>query len=60
MPDITMCTNKHCPLKDDCYRFTATPNKEKQSYSWFPYNKIRNKCDYFLNKNKFKYDAKKV
>lgn len=31
MPDITMCDGKGCPLKQNCYRFTAKPN-ERQSY----------------------------
>ena len=34
MPDITMCTNKDCYKKEDCYRFMANPSK-KQSYSYF-------------------------
>ena len=36
MSDITMCDAKSqqglCPLKEDCYRFTATPNPWRQSY----------------------------
>ena len=32
MADITMCTGKDCPLKESCYRYTATPNKFRQSY----------------------------
>ena len=27
MPDITMCQNKECPLKDTCYRHEAKPNE---------------------------------
>ena len=30
--DGTMCDGKECPVKDDCYRFTATPNEYRQSY----------------------------
>lgn len=26
MPAIAMCGNNLCPSKDDCSRFTATPN----------------------------------
>lgn len=48
MPDITMCANKECPLKDSCYRFTAIPNNYRQSYSWFPY--VRDFCDKFIAK----------
>lgn len=31
MPDITMCPGEDCPVRDSCYRFTATPH-ERQSY----------------------------
>jgi hypothetical protein len=34
MPDITMCTNKDCPLSFSCYRFNAEPNY-MQSYQKF-------------------------
>lgn len=38
MPDITMCTghqkftNNICPLRDSCWRHTATPSEYRQSY----------------------------
>lgn len=32
MADITMCGGKECPMKENCYRFTATPNEFRQSY----------------------------
>jgi hypothetical protein len=35
MPDISMCKNIHCPLKETCYRFTAKPSEYIQSYSDF-------------------------
>jgi len=31
MPDITMCEDKECPMKNKCYRFTAVPSM-RQSY----------------------------
>jgi hypothetical protein len=31
MPDITMCEGTGCPVKDECYRFTANPS-DYQSY----------------------------
>lgn len=43
MPDISMCSNKNCPLKDKCYRFTAKPN-ERQAYSDFPGGED---CEYY-------------
>lgn len=35
MPDISMCMNIHCPLKETCYRFTAKPSEYRQAYSDF-------------------------
>jgi hypothetical protein len=46
MPDITMCKNNNCPMKNDCYRYTAIPNAY-QSYSLFEFDK---KCDYFIKR----------
>lgn len=50
MPDITMCANKTCPNRKNCYRFMAIPDKY-QSYSGFIPKLDKNKkwidCDYF-------------
>ena len=35
MPDISMCVNKECTLKETCYRFTAKPSEFRQSYGSF-------------------------
>jgi hypothetical protein len=32
MPDITMCQDDECPLRDTCWRYTATPHPGYQSY----------------------------
>lgn len=32
MADITMCEGKGCTKREECYRFTATPNEYRQSY----------------------------
>jgi len=45
MPDITMCSGANCPLKDECYRYTAEPSKFKQSYFMNPPIKD-GKCEY--------------
>ena len=37
MPDIAMCQNGDCPLREGCYRFTATPDQYRQSYAKFEY-----------------------
>lgn len=39
MPDISMCSNKECPLREGCYRFLATPSEYWQSYCRFEPNK---------------------
>lgn len=76
MPDITCCTGRNdhcensddnagvqgiCPQRDNCYRYTATPNPYRQSYFVVaPFHplydidgeEIRKHCDYFVdNKN---------
>lgn len=35
MPDISMCKNHMCALRQDCYRYTATPNEHWQAYCSF-------------------------
>jgi hypothetical protein len=37
MPDITMCTGTCCTKANRCYRYTAIPNNEYQSYMSSPY-----------------------
>lgn len=34
MPDITMCVNTKCPVREFCYRYRAKPS-EYQSFSIF-------------------------
>lgn len=36
MADITLCTNKLCPLADSCKRISAVPS-DWQSYAFFNY-----------------------
>ena len=49
MPDITKCANKTCPLRDTCYRFTATSSSFRQAYCNFSYDTIEGHttCDHF-------------
>ena len=56
MPDISMCFGAECPLKEQCYRFTAKPDEFRQSYFADPPIKD-GKCDYFWP-NKKKEDEK--
>jgi hypothetical protein len=47
MPDITMCNGEGCPLKENCYRFTATPSEYSQSYFIeIPYDNEYERCEH--------------
>jgi len=46
MPDISMCNNSKCPLREDCYRFKAKPGYY-QTYADFEYDEEEG-CDYFM------------
>ena len=35
MAEITMCNSENCPMKEKCYRSTAVPNRQWQSWSNF-------------------------
>jgi hypothetical protein len=35
MSDITKCTNESCPLKEQCYRWTAPVEPMSQAYHHF-------------------------
>ena len=49
MPDISLCKVEKCPSKNDCYRFRAIPNQERQTYGGFSLNDGKKKCDYFMS-----------
>ena len=42
MADITMCNNQECYLADNCYRFTAPPDRYNQSYIMNPVEDCEN------------------
>jgi len=46
MPDISMCSNVTCILKEKCYRYRAVPSQFRQSYGSFKPDK-NDKCEYF-------------
>ena len=55
MPDITMCRNEYCPLRFNCYRFTANAT-DRQSYAGFEpkrntnlFGQVEVDCDYYIN-----------
>lgn len=53
MADISMCWGDGCLIKENCYRFLATPDDLRQSYfQSVPYNEEKKECSHF-------WDAKK-
>jgi len=46
MPDISLCTNKQCPLVENCKRANLIPSR-MQSYTHFVYDHIFG-CDYYI------------
>jgi len=48
MPDITLCRNKDCPLKDICYRYRAVPDPVWQSY-FDPQPPESENCEHFMS-----------
>lgn len=54
MSDISMCINEYCPLKEHCYRYTATPHEIWQAYGNFEYYVDKDgqvKCDQYWYNN---------
>ena len=45
MPDISMCKGEDCPLKNQCYRYTATPCEYQSYFVDPPY--IEDECEFF-------------
>lgn len=46
MPDISMCNDKSCPSRKDCYRFMAKPSMI-QSFALFD-RKGKDRCESFI------------
>ena len=54
MADITMCWGTDCAIKDNCYRYKAQPNSNRQAYFTIaPVELDENDkfifCNYFLD-----------
>lgn len=47
MPDLTLCNNAACPLRETCYRFTA-PKDDYQSMANF--TPKDGACEYYINR----------
>lgn len=57
MPDISMCKNKTCPLRNTCYRFIAEPNPHRQVYAEFDWKVVDNgvvTCEYYWDSTSYK------
>lgn len=55
MPDISMCEGQGCPLKDTCYRHTATPSSYLQAYFCDPpYDKEEKTCTFYWDNTEYK------
>jgi len=51
MPNITMCQNNECPIKESCYRYKAIPDPRYQSYAIFKYDSDTDECYHFIEEN---------
>lgn len=47
MPDITLCTTRHCPARKTCYRYRGVSNGVSQSWASFKPN-YEGKCPDFI------------
>ena len=50
MADITMCNNKTCNKRNNCYRFTANPSEFQYWFNGEPGS--NDECDYFWDNTK--------
>lgn len=55
MADISKCSGKDCPLKEQCYRYTAPDSKWQLRLVIVPYKKETNTCEMFYNNEKRKH-----
>jgi len=51
MPDISMCAGNNCELKDNCWRYKATPSYRQSWFATPPFESIF-ECDYFWEMEK--------
>lgn len=62
MADITMCSGNNCPIKEDCYRYTALANPYWQSFfTTAPFNESTNQCsEFYLRKDQRPHKTVKI
>lgn len=55
MADISMCAGEGCPLKAECYRYTAPKNECWQAFfAYVPYDHAYKGCEYFSDNTEYK------
>ncbi len=47
--DIILCQGNNCPIKQNCYRFTAKVLGRRNSFTKAPYDFTTNDCEHFIN-----------
>jgi len=48
-----MCRDLECPMRQRCYRYTATPNIPYQWYNNFNKKEYDIKCDHFIHNENY-------
>lgn len=51
MVDITKCSDKNCPNKLECYRYTASADRWQSYFTESPRKDNEDKCEYFWKVN---------
>jgi len=49
MPDISLCNNRECPLRAECYRYRAVPTSTVQTYTAFEVPEGEDRCEFFMD-----------
>lgn len=49
MEDITLCGGGNCPLKQNCYRYTAEVFGRQDFFGSLPFDFAANECVHFLD-----------
>jgi hypothetical protein len=62
--DITLCLGKNCPIKQNCYRFTAKIPGRKNFFTNIPYNVTTDSCENLIgnhpSENKIRLKADQI
>lgn len=59
MADISMCDGEGCPIKQECYRYTAPKNAHWQAFfAYVPYDHAYKGCEYFIDNTDKTHEAK--